>query len=124
MSRRPERLAEILREEISEVVGFELDDPRLEAVTVTDVKVADDLRNAKVYVLIQGSEREAIAAMEALRHASVFVRRQVALNLSIRHVPVLHFCPGHGRRKCRSRKRTFGEIASIGRPGRIGFSAI
>ncbi|MER3430714.1 MAG: 30S ribosome-binding factor RbfA [Blastocatellia bacterium] len=91
MSRRPERLAEILREEISEVVGFELDDPRLEAVTVTDVKVADDLRNAKVYVLIQGSEREAIAAMEALRHASVFVRRQVALNLSIRHVPVLHF---------------------------------
>jgi len=46
MPRRPERLAETLREEISEVVGFELDDPRLVSVTVTDVVVADDLRDA------------------------------------------------------------------------------
>ena len=46
MPRRPERLAETLRAEIGEVVGFELDDPRLEAVTVTDVVVADDLRDA------------------------------------------------------------------------------
>lgn len=91
MARRPERLAELLREEISEVVGFELDDPRLESVIVTDVRVADDLRDAKVFVLVQGNEREALAAMEALRHAAPFVRRQVALNLSIRHIPALHF---------------------------------
>ena len=70
MARRPERLAESLREEISEVVGFELDDPRLEAVTVTDVVVADDLRDAKVYVLVEGTEAEVAAAMKALQAAS------------------------------------------------------
>jgi len=51
--RRPERLGEVLKVEISEVVGFELDDPRLEMVTVTDVEVSGDLRDAKVYVLIR-----------------------------------------------------------------------
>jgi ribosome-binding factor A len=91
MARRPERLAESLREEISEVVGFELDDPRLEAVTVTDVVVADDLRDAKVYVLVEGTEAEVAAAMKALQAATPFVRSQVALNLSLRHVPLLHF---------------------------------
>ncbi len=89
--RRPERLAEGLKNEIAEVVGFELDDPRLETVTVTDVTVADDLRDAKVYVLIRGDEDEINAALRALRHASTFVRQQVALGLDLRHAPHLHF---------------------------------
>ena len=89
--RRPERLAEALREEIAEVVGFELDDPRVEIVTVTDVKVSEDLRDAKVYVLITGKEDEINAALKALRHAAVFVRQQVAMNLSMRFAPHLHF---------------------------------
>ena len=91
MPRRPERLAEALREEISEVVGFELDDPRLETVTVTDVTVSEDLRDAKVFVLVQGDEKEVTDAMKALQNATVFVRQQVAMNLSLRHVPHLHF---------------------------------
>lgn len=91
MARRPERLAEALREEIAEVVGYELDDPRTESVTVTDVSVSDDLRDAKVFVIVEGSEAEKLVAMKALQHASVFVRQQVALNLSLRHVPLLHF---------------------------------
>jgi ribosome-binding factor A len=89
--RRPERLAEALREEIAEVVGFELDDPRVEIVTVTDVKVSEDLRDAKVYVLISGKEDEINAALKALRHAADFVRQQVAMNLSMRFAPHLHF---------------------------------
>ncbi|HKP68266.1 MAG TPA: 30S ribosome-binding factor RbfA [Pyrinomonadaceae bacterium] len=89
--RRPERLAETLREEIAEVVGFELDDPRIEMVTVTDVSVADDLRDAKVYVLVDGSEEEINSALKALQHAATFVRQQVAMNLSMRFAPHLHF---------------------------------
>jgi ribosome-binding factor A len=89
--RRPERLAEALREEIAEVVGFELDDPRVEMVTVTDVKVADDLRDAKVYVLVEGSEEEIRNALKALQHASQFVRQQAAMSLSLRYAPHLHF---------------------------------
>ena len=89
--RRPERLGEALREEIAEVVGFELDDPRIELVTVTDVKVSEDLRDAKVYVLISGTEDEIKAAIKALQRASAFVRQQVAMNLSMRFAPHMHF---------------------------------
>ncbi|HMJ07909.1 MAG TPA: 30S ribosome-binding factor RbfA [Pyrinomonadaceae bacterium] len=89
--RRPEKLAEALKEEIAEVVGFELDDPRVTMVTVTEVRVSDDLRDAKVYVLVNGSEQEISEALKALKHASVFVRQQVTMNLSLRHAPHLHF---------------------------------
>jgi ribosome-binding factor A len=89
--RRPERLGEALKIEISEVVGFELDDPRLAMVTVTDVEVAGDLRDAKVYVLIRGTQEEVDKALKTLRHASTYVRQQVALNLNLRHAPHIHF---------------------------------
>ena len=89
--RRPERLAESLKVEISEVVGFELDDPRLESVTVPDVNVASDLRDAKVYVLVRGSEREIAGALSSLRHAAPYVRQQVASNLDLRFAPHIHF---------------------------------
>lgn len=89
--RRPERLAETLREEIAEVVGFELDDPRVEMATVTDVKVSDDLRDAKVFVLVNGTEDEIKSALRALQNAAIFVRQQVAMNLSMRFAPHLHF---------------------------------
>ena len=80
-----------MREEIAEVVGFELDDPRVEMVTVTEVAVSDDLRDAKVYVLVEGNEDEVNKALKALQHASTFVRQQVAMNLSMRFAPHLHF---------------------------------
>lgn len=84
-------MGEALKIEISEVVGFELDDPRLEMVTVTDVEVAGDLRDAKVYVLIRGNEVEIEKALKTLRHASTYVRQQVAMNLDLRHAPHVHF---------------------------------
>jgi len=89
--RRPERFAEALKEEIAEVVGFELDDPRLEMVTVTEVEVAKDLRDAQVYVLVRGDEDEVRKALKTLEKASSFVRQQVALNLVLRYAPHVHF---------------------------------
>lgn len=89
--RRPERLAEILKEEIAEVVGFELEDPRVEMVTVTDVEVADDLRDAKVYVLVPGTTADVEKALKTLQRASTFIRQQVAMNLDMRYAPHVHF---------------------------------
>jgi ribosome-binding factor A len=89
--RRPERLAEALREEIAEVVGFEMEDPRLQSVTVTDVQVVENLRDAKVFVLVDGNEQGIKDTMKSLQRASTFVRQQVAMNLNLRHVPHLHF---------------------------------
>jgi ribosome-binding factor A len=89
--RRPERLAEALKIEIAEVVGFEMDDPRLETVTVTDVEVSPDLRDAKVFVLVRGEEAEVNEALRSLRNAASFVRQQVAMNLDLRFAPHIHF---------------------------------
>lgn len=89
--RRPERLAETLRAEITEIVGYELDDPRLLSVTVTDVRVSDNLRDAKIFVTVQGNENEIKDALKALQHATTFIRQQIALNLDLRHAPHLNF---------------------------------
>ena len=89
--RRPERLAETLREEISEVVGYELDDPDLQNATVTEVEVSQDMRDAKVYVLINGEESEIKHTLTHLQHAAGFVRQQVAMNLDLRFAPHIHF---------------------------------
>lgn len=89
--RRPERIAERLREEIMEIVGYELEDPRLEAVTVTEVRVSPDMRDAKVFVLIEGDEKGIQEAMKALHNAEKFVRSQVAMSLNIHHPPHIHF---------------------------------
>jgi len=88
---RPERIADTLREEIAQIVGYELEDPRLTMVTVTDVRVADDLRDASVFVTVQGDEHEHEVALLALRHAAPYVRRQLGFSLNLRHTPALHF---------------------------------
>jgi len=88
---RPERIAETLREEIIQIVGYELEDPRLATVTVTDVKVAGDLRDASVYVTVQGDETEHNLALDALRRAAPYVRKQLGFALNLRHTPALHF---------------------------------
>ncbi|MBA2606607.1 MAG: 30S ribosome-binding factor RbfA [Acidobacteriota bacterium] len=89
--RRPERLAEVLREEVTEIVGYELKDPRLQAVTVTDVRVSENMRDAKIYVVVEGDEKEIRDVLRALQNAATFVRQQVALNLDLRHAPHLNF---------------------------------
>ncbi len=89
--RRPEQLAELIREELVQVVGYEMDDPRVEAVTVTDVRVTDNLRDARVFVLVEGTDEEKTAALVALRKAAPYIRRQLGLALNLKYTPELHF---------------------------------
>lgn len=84
-------MADMLREEIIQIVGYELSDPRLTSVTVTDVRVSEDLRDASVYVTVAGDEREHREALRALNHAAPYVRRQLGFLLNLRHTPALHF---------------------------------
>ena len=81
----------MLREEITQIVGYELEDPRVQTVTVTDVRVSENLRDASVYVTIEGSETEILSALEALRHAAPYVRKQVGFSLNLRYTPEIHF---------------------------------
>jgi len=112
--RRPERLAETLKEEISEVVGFELDDPDLQNATVTEVEVSPDLRDAKVYVLINGDEAEIKKSLRNLQNAAGFVRQQVALNLDMRFAPHIHFARDTAEENAARVGRLLNELTNKG----------
>ncbi|MBX7220764.1 MAG: 30S ribosome-binding factor RbfA [Blastocatellia bacterium] len=89
-SHRQERLVEAIREELNEVVNFELDDERIHtSCEVSAVKLTSD--HAKVYVLIDGTESEIEDTVAALNHAASFIRRQLLLRLNLRKAPQLHF---------------------------------
>jgi len=88
---RTERAADTLREEIAQIVGYELEDPRLSTVTVTEVRIAADMRTARVYVTVAGDEKEHKDALRALQHAAPYVRKQLGLSLNLPRTPELHF---------------------------------
>jgi ribosome-binding factor A len=89
--RRTLRVSEALREELSEIIGFETEDPRLLAIEVVDAHVSADGRHASVKVAARGTEREQKESMAALEKARHFLRHELASRLSLRHVPELHF---------------------------------
>lgn len=91
MTRRNERLAEEIREEVAAIIGRRLKDPRIGFVTVTRVELAHDLRNAKVMVGILGGEAERAKTLEGLRKAAGFVRREIGRRIRMRYVPELIF---------------------------------
>jgi len=93
MSRRTERLSHFIRDEISDLLHREANDPRLSAfVTVTRVAVSPDLQHARIFVSVLGTEGEKAAVMTALDAASGFLRRELDARLRLRHSPVLSFC--------------------------------
>jgi ribosome-binding factor A len=112
--RRPERLAETLKEEISVVVGFELDDPELQNATVTDVEVSPDMRDAKVYVLVTGDEAEIKRTLKNLQNAAGFVRQQVAMNLDLRFAPHIHFARDTAEENAARVGRLLNELTNNG----------
>lgn len=89
MSQRTARLDELLREEISDVVRREVDDPRIGFVTITDVEVSPDLRHADVWVSVIGSAPERKQTLRALSHAMPFVRGRLG-KLRLKRIPELH----------------------------------
>ena len=91
MGRRPERLAEGIREEVARIVASELKDPRIGFVTITRVEVAHDLGHARVLFSVLGDEVARERSIAALQRATGFVRREIGRRLRIRIVPEIEF---------------------------------
>jgi ribosome-binding factor A len=87
---RTERISEALREELTELIGYELSDPRISSATVTGIEVSPDKRHALVRIgVTDGSDvQQAIAALD---HAAPFLRHQLAVRLQLFRIPELHF---------------------------------
>jgi ribosome-binding factor A len=91
MGRRPERLAEGIREEVARIVASDLKDPRLGFLTITRVEVTHDLGHARVMVGVLGDAAARDRSMAALQGAAGFVRREIGRRLRIRVVPEIEF---------------------------------
>lgn len=91
MTRRPERVADLVREILAKLIREQVRDPRVGFVTVTGVKVSPDLKHARVYVSKLGDADERAAAVEALNHAAPFLRRNLGGLARLKYTPQLVF---------------------------------
>jgi ribosome-binding factor A len=90
-SRRSQRVADVVRAELSRLILLEAHDKDLHLVTVTDVEMPPDLRSARVYFSSLGADEEREKAADALRRAAGYLRREVGQRCQLRYAPELHF---------------------------------
>ena len=94
-TRRSQRVADLVRSELTLLVLTEAHDPELRKVTITDVEMPPDLRSAKVFFSCLGGDEERAKAADALRRAAGYLRREVAQRCRLRYAPELHFASDH-----------------------------
>ena len=88
---RHERVAESIREELDELIAYELSDPRVGGATVTEVLISHDYRKAVIRLALSGSAAEQKDTLAALNHAKQFLRHELAERLQLFKTPELHF---------------------------------
>lgn len=91
MTQRTQRLGDLIRNELSELIRREMRDPRVALVGVSEVEVSKDLGYATVKVSALGEEAQRREAVRALEHAKGFLRRELAQRLDLRLTPELRF---------------------------------
>ncbi len=92
MPRRIDRVNELLRFEISHILAREIKDPRVGGViSITEVIASSDLRSARVYVSVMGREQQRQEALDGIRSAASFLRRELRNRVNLRHTPHLTF---------------------------------
>ena len=80
-----------MREELDELIGYEMSDPRVGMANVAEVHISPDFRHAHVRLILYGSEDEQASTLAALEHAKQFLRHKLAERLELFRTPELHF---------------------------------
>lgn len=91
MSTRQEKLQELLREEISDILLREFKDPRLGFITITGTEITADMRHAKVYVSIMGTDEQKAENMAILKRAQHFTRQAFGRRVKMKVLPDIEF---------------------------------
>src|SRR5438270_3266985 len=95
---RHERVGEEIAHEINAMLAGELKDPRLEGmVVVSEVRVQPDMKHARVFITVRGTNKEQSDAVKALEHAVGFIRSELIERLQLRRLPELHFALDHSQ---------------------------
>lgn len=110
-TRRTAKAARAIREIISSAILLELNDPRVRNVTVLDVEVAADMRSAKVYVSIMGSQKEQSLCLRGLESSRGYLQKKIADRLTTRYIPVLTFVLDDSVKKSIEASRILKQLA-------------
>jgi ribosome-binding factor A len=89
--KRSEKVADLIRREISAMLVRSIKDPRIGFVTITRVMVSDDCRSAKVYFSVAGTAEERERSTEGLESATSFVRKELGRRMRLRYTPDISF---------------------------------
>jgi len=89
--KRSDRVKEVIREEISQMLMGAIKDPRIGFATLTRVELSDDLRNAKIFVSVMGSEEEKKKTIKGLESASGFIRSELRKRMRLKFIPEIIF---------------------------------
>lgn len=88
---RQEKLAELIAVELSDLLRTRIKDPRVGFASITHVEVSGDLRHAKVFVSVMGTQEEQAETIKGLKHAAGFLRHELASRLVLRYMPEITF---------------------------------
>ena len=91
MGLKKDKMDNIIQKEVSEIIQFELKNPKIGFVTITDVDVTSDMSYAKIFVSFLGQEARKEAGLKALNQSKGFIRSELAKRLTIRKTPELIF---------------------------------
>lgn len=89
--KRADRVADLIKQEISDILRREASDPRIANITVTDVKLTDDLRSARIYFVELGKDSLSADVEKGLSKAKGFLKRELGKRLQLRYIPELAF---------------------------------
>jgi ribosome-binding factor A len=87
--KRAARVSDQMKQEIADILMRKIKDPRIGFVTITDVEITDDLKNAKVFVSVYGGDKD--ASLKGLKSASPFIRSELGRRMRLRVVPEILF---------------------------------
>ncbi len=109
-SRRALKAAEAVREVVSMAILAELNDPRIQDVTVTHVEVSGDMRHAKIHVSVMGDEKKQHLSLRGLQSAAGFLQSKVAKRIETRYTPRIEFVLDQGVKKSIEVARILHEV--------------
>lgn len=109
-SYRRERINETIKEIISELILYQIKDPRVGMVTITGARISNDLSSARVYFSVMGDEEARDESLAGLRSATNFIRRQIGQELDLRTSPELNFVYDNSLDRAERIERTLRDV--------------
>ena len=89
--KRKDRVGDQIKKEVSQIIQRELKDPGIGFVTITDVELSPDLKNAKIFYSVLGDEQKRQSSDQALQRAVFFIQHEIGRKMRLKYTPKIKF---------------------------------